>query len=257
MFFYMRPNKLVIESRGLTASFVTATSEQDYINPLSGSITAISADTAAVVTSVGHGLTSGTKIALIGTNSTPILDGSYEVVVIDPDTFSVPVTTTIVGTTGAWIKQLDVIIASDITIPDHFATAEFFDIVQHISPNKIIHYDVPVNSINQAANSVSFPASLVPELVVGSHITIAEETVVPNIPTELHPILAQRVAVSCLEAMGDEQNKQSAERKLKQMEDNSMSFLDNRVEGAQIKIKSKSSTLTQTLDQSAKRNRRW
>jgi hypothetical protein len=257
MFFYMRPNKLVVETRGLTASFVTTALEQDYVNPLSGSISAISIDTAAVITSVGHGLTSGDKVALMGTDSTPNVDGSYAVVVISPDTFSVPVTTTVGGTVGTWIKQLDVVIATDIQIPDHFATAEFFDIVQHISPNKIIHYDVPVNSINQAASSISFPASLVSEMVVGSHITTAEETIVPNIPTELHPILAQRVAVACLEAMGDEQNKQSAERKLKQMEDNSMSFLDNRVEGAQIKIKSRNSTLTSTLDQSAKRNRRW
>jgi hypothetical protein len=36
-----------------------------------------------------------------------------------------------------------------------------------------------------------------------------------------------------------------------------MTFLDNRVEGAQVKIKSKNSTLTSTLDQYAKRNRRW
>jgi hypothetical protein len=129
--------------------------------------------------------------------------------------------------------------------------------VQSMSPNKIIHYDVSPNIINQTQSSISFPVSKVTNLVSGSYITLAEETIVANLPTELHPILAQRVAVACLEAMGDEQNKQSAERKLKQMEDSAMTFLDNRVEGAQIKIKSKNSTLTSTLDQYAKRNRRW
>ena len=55
----------------------------------------------------------------------------------------------------------------------------------------------------------------------------------------------------------DDKTLPKAERKLKQMEDNAMTFLDNRVEGAQVKIKSKNSTLTSTLDQYAKRNRRW
>jgi hypothetical protein len=257
VYFYMRPNKLVLESRGFTANSIASSVEVDNINPLSGSITAISADTNAIITSVAHGLSSGDKVLITGSDSTPVVDGIYEVSIIDSNSYSIPVATTVSGTAGAWVKYLDVIQATNSTIPTNFATTSLFDIVQHISPNKIIHYDVPVNSTNQTTNTISFPANLVPNLVVGSYITAAEETIVPNIPTELHPILAQRVAVACLEAMGDEQNKQSAERKLKQMEDNSMTFLDNRVEGAQIKIKSKSSTLTSTLDQYSRRNRRW
>ena len=85
------------------------------------------------------------------------------------------------------------------------------------------------------STEISFEAESVSDVVVGSYITEAEETIVPNMPTELHPILAQRVAVSCLEAMGDEQNKQSAERKLAKMEQDAGTFLDNRVEGANTK----------------------
>lgn len=257
VYFYMRPNKLVVESRGFTVNSLNAAVEQDYINPLSGTITAISADTQAIITSVAHGLSEGAKVLITSSDSTPVVDGIYEISVINSNSFSVPVTTTVAGTTGSWVKYLDVIQATGSGIPDIFATTSIYDMVQNISPNKIIHYDIPINFQNQTIFIISFPADLVPELVVGSYITPAEETIVPNIPTELHPILAQRVAVACLEAMGDEQNKQSAERKLKQMEDNSMTFLDNRVEGAQIKIKSKSSTLSSTLDQYAKRNRRW
>jgi len=134
---------------------------------------------------------------------------------------------------------------------------EFFDFVQNVSPNKIIHYDIPYNTINQLSSEISFPAELVPNVVVGSYINLAEETFVPNIPTELHPILAQRVAVVCLEAMGDEQNKQSAERKLAKMEQDAGTFLDNRVEGAVQKIKSRNSPLVNTLNTLGRRNRRW
>jgi hypothetical protein len=123
--------------------------------------------------------------------------------------------------------------------------------------NKIIHYDKRFNAINQVSKQISFIATDIPDLIVGSYITLAEETFVPNIPTELHPILAQRVAVACLEAMGDEQNKQSAERKLATMEKDAATFLDNRVEGAMQKIKSRHSPLVNTLNTLGRRNRRW
>jgi hypothetical protein len=122
-----------------------------------------------------------------------------------------------------------------------------YDLVQNISPNKITNYDLECNSVDFTLKQVSIPMSAFSEApVVGQYLTVAEETVVPNIPTELHPILAQRVAVACLEAMGDEQNKQSAERKLAQMELNGMTLIDNRTEGSQQKIKNRHSSLKQS-----------
>jgi hypothetical protein len=257
MYFYMRPNKLVGVSRGATASTISTQFEQDYISPKSGSASAISADVKAVITSAGHGLNSGEYVTITGSDSTPSIDGLYEVSVTGLNTFSINFTTTVAGTSASWIKQLQVVQANLSSIPTALSSALKFDIVQSISPNKIIHYDLVANIVNQTLSTISFSAAKAPNIVQGSYITAAEETIVANLPTELHPILAQRVAVACLEAMGDEANKQSAERKLKQMEDNAMTFLDNRVEGAQVKIKSKNSALTSTLNQYAKRNRRW
>lgn len=257
MYFYMRPNKLVGISRGATISALATQFEQDYISPKSGTATAISAATRAVITSVAHGLVSGDYVSITGSNSTPSINGLYEIATISSDSFSINVATTIAGTAANWIKQLQVVQVSLSSIPAALSSASSFDVVQSMSPNKIIHYDLVANIVNQTVSTISFPASKAPDITSGSYVTAAEESIVANIPTELHPILAQRVAVACLEAMGDEQNKQSAERKLKQMEDNAMTFLDNRVEGAQIKIKSKNSALVSTLNQYAKRNRRW
>jgi hypothetical protein len=257
MYFYMRPNKLVGVSRGATVSTLTTQFEQDYISPKSGTATAISAAAKAVITSVGHGLISGEYVSITGSNSTPSVNGLYEISTISPNSFSINVATTVAGTSASWIKQLQVVQVALSSIPSALSSATSFDIVQSMSPNKIIHYDLVPNIINQTVSTISFTANKVTEVVSGSYVTAAEESIVANIPTELHPLLAQRVAVACLEAMGDEQNKQSAERKLKQMEDNAMTFLDNRVEGAQVKIKSKNSALVSTLNQYAKRNRRW
>ena len=171
--------------------------------------------------------------------------------------FSIELTSVTGGDVGSWKLMLDVIQFQMTSIPDHFLDSSIFDFVQNTSPNKIIAYDIVVNSIDQTLKTVSFKKSEVDHVGLGSYVTVAEETIVPNVPTELHPILAQRVAVACLEAMGDEQNKQSAERKLANMEKDANTFLDNRVDGANLKIKSRHSPLVNTLNTLGRRNRRW
>jgi hypothetical protein len=257
MYFYMRPNVLVKEDRGAIIESITTAFEVDFITPASGTVSSNSIATETVIISAAHGLTSGQTISITGSNSTPSIDGTHIVSVSSNNTFSIPVAVTVAGNAGAWqllrqCKQLSV----DL-FPLIFASETYFDFVQDSSPNKIIHFDIQVNSLNQNTNTLSFTASDVPNISAGNYITLAEETIVPNIPTELHPILAQRVAVACLEAMGDEANKQSAERKLASMERDAGTFLDNRVEGAVQKIKSRHSPLVGTLNTLGRRNRRW
>ena len=59
VYFYMRPNYLVVESKGATVDSVTLTSEVDQINPKSGSITSITSGTPTIVGSSSHGLQNG------------------------------------------------------------------------------------------------------------------------------------------------------------------------------------------------------
>lgn len=153
--------------------------------------------------------------------------------------------------------MIDVYQYQFLELPEKFPDNSIFDFTQKESPNKIIAYDIPRNRIDQTTNVMTFPKESLRDVTIGDYVTIKEETIVPNIPTELHPILAQRVAIACLEAMGDEQNKQSAERKLANMERDAGTFLDNRVEGATQKIKSRHSPLVNTLNTLGRRNRRW
>lgn len=61
---------------------------------------------------------------------------------------------------------------------------------------------------------------------------LQNETVIPQIPQELHKMLAQRVAMRCLESIGDTEGLQAAAVKLQDAEEKSASIIDNRVEGA-------------------------
>ena len=254
MYFYMRPNILVVESKGASITNITEIVEENFIDSKTGIITNTVAGNPTIITSANHGLSNGSKVSITGTLA---LDGIYEISIIDSNNFSIELTSVTGGDVGSWKLMLDVIQFQMTSIPDHFLDSSIFDFVQNTSPNKIIAYDIVVNSIDQTLKTVSFKKSEVDHVGLGSYVTVAEETIVPNVPTELHPILAQRVAVACLEAMGDEQNKQSAERKLANMEKDANTFLDNRVDGANLKIKSRHSPLVNTLNTLGRRNRRW
>lgn len=71
---------------------------------------------------------------------------------------------------------------------------------------------------------------------VGDYICLAGESPIPQIPVELHTLLAQRTAVKILESLGDEKNLAAAANKLKEMEKNIMGMISQRVEGNAKKI---------------------
>lgn len=132
-------------------------------------------------------------------------------------------------------------------LPSHFTSAIDYDFVAAASPNKIITYSKTPTSINLTTKTITFNNTDITGVSAGDYVTLEEETIVPNVPTEYHPVIAQRVAVACLEAMGDEQNKQSAERKLAQMEKSVLGIVSNRVEGQPKKIRQRNGTLNNAI----------
>lgn len=79
-------------------------SDTDYFSSIdtkSGSISSITLGSPTVITtSSPHGLKTGRFVSLTSTDSTPVVDGNYLVTVLSPTTFSIPIETTISGTTG-------------------------------------------------------------------------------------------------------------------------------------------------------------
>ena len=74
------------------------------------------------------------------------------------------------------------------------------------------------------------------KLNIDDVISLPEQTTIPQIPIELHPMLAQRCAMRCLEAMGDNAGLQAAQLKLQDMEFKTGTLIDNRVESSPRKV---------------------
>lgn len=134
----------------------------------------------------------------------------------------------------------------------NFTSDLVYDIVGKRSPNKIRGYDLtPVSVTTGTTGSIVFALSDIEDFVgdikVGDYVTVAEETPVPNIPTEMHPMLAQATAIHILEALGDTEALSNAEKRMMKMVNSVQTLIDDRVELAPKKIKPRHSTLAQSV----------
>lgn len=122
-------------------------------------------------------------------------------------------------------------------IPDNFNTSITYDFYKAESPSSILNKDLTASAIGVATRSITFNTDDIPtELKVGDHLAQACEASIPQIPSELHPMLAQMVACRILESIGDTQGLQNALVKLKQMETAAGILVDNRIDDAPRKI---------------------
>lgn len=126
-------------------------------------------------------------------------------------------------------------------IPTEYGTASTFnqtvDLVRGVPGFEILEMDA-VGSFNINTLIVTFNnlTELPEQLQAGDWVSLAGESPVPQIPVELHPVLAQRAAIKVLEGMGDTNNLQLAQGKLKEMEKALLGLLSNRVEGEPQKV---------------------
>ena len=141
-------------------------------------------------------------------------------------------------------------------VPDNFNTSIQYDFYKAEAPHTILSIDLSATTINPTSKSVTFnPDDIPKELKVGDHLAQAGEAIIPQIPSELHIMLAQMVACRVLESIGDTQGLQNALIKLKQMETAAGMIIDNRVDDAPQKVVNRHS-LVRTSIFSKRFNRR-
>lgn len=142
------------------------------------------------------------------------------------------------------------------SFPTTFNSLPIMDLVAYRTPNTILKFDIQPISINSATKTITYNISDIPkDLIVGDYVCLAEQSPVPNIPTEFHPILAQATAVHILESMGDTEGLTNAIAKLEKMKKSIIQITNDRVEGAPQKINPRNSTLVQTLSHGFRKRR--
>lgn len=132
---------------------------------------------------------------------------------------------------------------TNITTP-LFQNNILVDFLQTKPGHKIKAFDklIPANGIT--GNTINFTQSDVPsELIIGDYICVSNECIIPFLPPDLHNGLAERAAARILASMGDQIGLAMSEQKIADIEKRQGNLLDNRVEGAPLKVTGRKSLL--------------
>ena len=154
---------------------------------------------------------------------------------------------------GARVKTIDrttgivtVAIGNTTTsaVPANITSGSQIDFIKAKPSHKTYDFDITPIAVNTGSGTITFNPSDIPEqLAVGDWICSAGETVIPQIPSELHSMLAQAVACRVLESLTDTQALQNATAKLQEMEQKLLSVIDTRVESPGRKVVNTNSML--------------
>ena len=290
--YYLRPNELVKDNRGGTITLitpticVTVTSFEDLVSgtddtiaiggiTFTASCAAVTLGDATFQAAASNCATATSLAAQVNAHATAgtvvTATATCDIIEVVSDSSAAGATITVTYTDNDCNAGITVSCEQTqftlATFPTHFSTTCVFDFVQGLSPNKIIGFDRCVASVSSTNKTITFVLnqlttldlfSITPQQLtfdVGDYIMKAEETIVPQLPTELHPIIAQRTAVKMLEALGDVEGMKMAQNELERMEYNAMTLIDNRVEGAPQKVTNRHSILKSSLSNKLYRRR--
>jgi len=138
------------------------------------------------------------------------------------------------------------------SVGKNFVSGVDYDIVGAKTPNKVKAIDLTPQSVTTGTSgNIVFLTSDLENIFSapqkGDYMTLAGETPVPNIPTEMHPLLAQAAAVNILESLTDTEALNNAQKRLDKMTVSIQTLVDNRVDLAPKKIKPRHSTLSAAI----------
>lgn len=129
-------------------------------------------------------------------------------------------------------------------LPSTFSTSVKFDLYNVQSPHNIISVDLQATSVNSTSKTITLDPDDIPsELILGDHISLAQQCAIPQIPSDLHVFLAQKTAERILEAQGDMEGLALAKQKSAEMEVRAGTIIDNRVEESPPKLVNRNSPL--------------
>jgi hypothetical protein len=122
------------------------------------------------------------------------------------------------------------------TAPSTFSSSVATDFVRATGGFECVDIAVTPSSVS----GTTFVYSSVPSgLAVGDWICVAGESTIPQLPAELHPLLAERVAKKVMKALGDVNGAKLADETIKEMTEGARLLTNARVQGEPKRIVAK------------------
>ena len=115
------------------------------------------------------------------------------------------------------------------TLPSTFLTTVTYDVIKGKPGFDTLGKNFTASAVG--SNTVTFGSTPPSDIAAGDFVCLSQESPIPQIPVELHSLLAQRVAATVLAALGDDKSER-AFNIAKDMEQRARKLLSPRVQGA-------------------------
>jgi hypothetical protein len=244
--FYLRPNALVPDERAAVCQSFSKMVTIDNSQLVAGDELDLNGTVLIAGTDFAIGGTSGVTASNLSTainslvNSQFTADPTSSVVTIFYEQRSTTITSS--NSTGMLVQETITLNTTDV--PTDITAGSLVDILQFDGGHTTLKFDVKLAPNSVSLNSLTFPETDLPDnFVIGDYICARYECIVPQIPTDLHMLLGERTSSRILSSLGDKESVKEAQEKIERLEFKQATIIDNRVEGAPLKVVNRSGLL--------------
>lgn len=250
--YYLRPNNLVLDERAATCTNFAKEITIDNTTLIAGDKLVF-----GDILNLELGLTeliAGTDFAIGATsiatatnlnNAINLLDDYSSIVTGNIVTIKYEFLATTFTTTNIPAFAIEVLQGIEFdAVPANITNTSLVDFIKKKGGHRTYKFDVKLGKNVVSATIVKFKVKDIPEeFEVEDYICSQFECIIPQIPSDLHSLLAERTVARILEALGDQMGLQAANEKIGRMEAGQASMVDNRVEGSPRKVLNRNSFL--------------
>lgn len=240
--YFLRPNSLVSNDRAaICQSFSKTLTLTSNLIPgdsitIDNLVLVANVDFAVGVSSTATATNLATAINMEGTYSA----GSSANIT----TVTYTLLSTEISTTSIFITIQATITLNFDQVPANITNSSLVDILQTEGGHSTLKFDVRLSSNAVSSTSITFNESDVPDdFIIGDYVCSQYECIIPQVPSDLHNLLAERTCARILESMGDQEGLKIVNLKIQEQETRTAEIIDNRVDGSPTKIFNRHSLL--------------
>jgi hypothetical protein len=240
--YYMRPNSLVTDDQAAICEKFSKDITVSNSSLIAGNYVKIN----------GYPLIAGTDFAIGASDNATANNLSSAISLLDPLSYTTSVSSNVVtvfykkrSETFTTSNSTALSIQSTITmhipdgssIPSAITPGSMVDILQAEGGHSTLNFDVLLQAADISSTSLTFKESDLPsDFVVGDYVCAQYQCIIPQVPTDLHNLLAERTCARILESLGDKDGLQAANLKINELEQRQATIIDSRVEGSPLKV---------------------
>jgi len=263
MYWHIRPNQLVEETRAFTingfSKTVTVTNasiipgDTVTLSIVNGQVSTPTIFEAVLAAPTGNQFLIGATSSATATNLVTAINNAgidFSATNGNPATNTVKVlfsnrpNTVESSNSAAFLVQTTLGLESLSTVPSNMTSGTYVDLLQTLPGHRIVNYDILLNTASISGTTLNLPEDSVPaDFVVGDYVCSRNECIIPFMPPELHSSLVQRTCSRILEAIGDKEGMAISDSKVEKLNRTEGNLIDVRDDGSPQKVLARHSIL--------------